>query len=64
MTLEPADVAALVALIVAGPWGLVLIVALFRGYDLRVSMKRRRLARRDDDDDLDDDDELDDRGAP
>lgn len=36
------DVAVLVAVVVAGPWGVVLVVALIRGYDLRLSVTRRR----------------------
>jgi hypothetical protein len=46
---DAADVAVLVAVVVAGPWGVVLIVALIRGYDLRVLLTRRH--HRDDDDD-------------
>ena len=42
MTPEAADIVALVALIIAGPFGLVLIVALVRGYSLTVRLRRPR----------------------
>lgn len=34
--------AALLAVLIAGPWGVVLIVALLRGYDVVVSLTRRQ----------------------
>jgi hypothetical protein len=46
-----ADIATVVALVVAGPWGLVIIVALVRGYDLRVLITKRRMEKRGDEDD-------------
>lgn len=46
MTVDAGDLAVLVALVIAGPWGLVIVVALIRGYDLRVLLTRRARAER------------------
>jgi hypothetical protein len=48
---SPSDVAILVAVVVAGPWGLVLAIALLKGYDLRLwfTSPRRRPFRDDED---------------
>jgi hypothetical protein len=50
---SPSDVAILVAVVVAGPWGLVLAIALLKGYDLRLwfTSPRRRPFRDDEDED-------------
>lgn len=42
MELDAADLATLVAVVVAGPWGLVLAIALLRGYSIVISIRRRR----------------------
>lgn len=42
MELSAADLATLVALVVAGPWGLAIVVALLRGYSISIRIWRRR----------------------
>lgn len=42
MELSWADAATLAAIVVAGPWGLVLLVALLRGYSISLRIRRRR----------------------
>jgi hypothetical protein len=41
VTLDWGDVAALAAIVALGPWGLVLVVALVRGYNLSIRLRRR-----------------------
>jgi predicted PurR-regulated permease PerM len=36
------DVATLLAIVVVGPWGLVLAIALLRGYSISIRLWRRR----------------------
>jgi hypothetical protein len=40
--MDAADLATLAAVVVAGPWGLVLAIALLRGYSITISLRRRR----------------------
>jgi hypothetical protein len=40
--LTAADVATLLAMVVVGPWGLVLAIALLRGYTISIQIRRRR----------------------
>lgn len=44
--MPPGDIVLIVVALVVGPWGLVLAVALMRGYDLRVLITRGRVERR------------------
>ena len=50
MDLSAADLATLVAVVVAGPWGLVLAIALLRGYSVHIKVWRRRQREQRDDD--------------
>lgn len=40
MTLEPGALALVLAVVALGPWGLVLVVALVRGYTLSIRLRR------------------------
>lgn len=42
MTLDPADIATLLAMVVVGPWGVVLAIALVRGYSITLRIRRPR----------------------
>jgi hypothetical protein len=41
VTIDWGDLAALVGVVALGPWGLVLVVALVRGYNLSIRLRRR-----------------------
>jgi hypothetical protein len=49
VTLDTGDLVVLVAVVALGPWGLVLVVALVRGYNLTLRLRRRPPDRGDDD---------------
>ena len=44
--MPPGDIVLIVVALVVGPWGLVLAVALIRGYDLRVLITKGRAERK------------------
>jgi hypothetical protein len=41
VTLDPGDLALVVGVVALGPWGLVLVVAIVRGYNLTIRLSRR-----------------------
>jgi hypothetical protein len=49
VTLDPGALAVLVGVVALGPWGLVLVVALWRGYNLTIRLRRRHRREREPD---------------
>lgn len=49
--MPPGDIVLIVVALVVGPWGLVMAVALIRGYDLRVLITKGQIERKPTDDD-------------